>query len=630
MRVMDAARAMRMTLERSIEGSGGGSADAIERARACVENLDAIERELEKDAASDRRAGMDEASKDAELARVQSEAEERERDPRVKALIEDAKTLAMAPEGTTRGRELTMAFAEKMERALALEPDFYQASLQLAMVYQAHGYVASAIERVTAAYEHTPGCFLAYALAGQMYEDVGLYNRAEEEYAKCVGVSFDFADAWVSLARLSANKFGAISSAIHLMRVAKLGGPEAKFTKPGKHPLLLFSLAHALHITGYSAEPTSLYTQALHAGAGVMAIYPLCKLANDCADDEGASMWAKTWRDARDACREDDSSADSFFASLEVFNAASAGPQWHEILNSKVRAYEIIADRDVDGLVRAPTLFTSDSLETLIESDEILDEVVVLKGAHAKFPGVVEEKINRVGVLKDFKAIITDGKARRTRGEIIAQRRVREVATDEFGRKCTVRVRACFVPDQAAADDVVLIAKSVCILSAASAYDKTADIASSEYDDKMYAREMTNRGLSGDSSATMREVDVKDACTRVMGIDDVSSDIIAQAEIVMRAFRDAVRDERNVIQDARYDAYAAVGAPLFLNLDFIVESGETPRAHFLGVGERPSFRLERERAFVRDVWSRVVDALDDDFADADARDDEFIKIVVKS
>jgi len=76
--------------------------------------------------------------------------------------------------------------------------------------------------------------------------------------------------------------------------------------------------------------------------------------------------------------------------------------------------------------------------------------------------------------------------------------------------------------------------------------------------------------------------------------------------------RTRVRLPTNVVQDAHYDAYAAVGAPLFFDFEFIVRSGDTPRPHLIGVFDRPDFKLERQRNFIRDVWSRVFAALEDD------------------
>ena len=585
---------------------------------SCLRALDDLEAALRADAEGQARERMDDSSKEEAVAQMQRDAEERDRDPRVKALVEDARNIVSAPEGTSRTRGTVLAFADKMERALALEPDFYQASLQLTSLYYAHGYAASAIDRARDAYERTPGCLSAYIMAGQACEDVGLHNVAEEEYAKCIGATFDYADSWVSLSRMSIVKFGAISNAVKLMRIARLGGPEGKFTKPGKHPLLLFTLAHALHLTGYSAEPTSLYTQAFHAGAGIMSIYPLARLAYDADDEEGVSSWVGVWRRARDGCASSAESAESLYASLELFNAMSGGAQWHEILTSKVRGHRLM----VGDVVRTPRLVDADSIEEVVADDEVF----VLKGAHTKYPGIFGEEINRVGPLKTFRAHIKDASARRRRGEIIAQQYVRDVATDEFGRKCTMRVRASFVPNRDAGGDVAYIGRHVGVYSATETYDKSS-IFSDEFDDAMFLREFTNRGPSGDeSSAAVREIDITEACTRVMGLDDISTDIIAQCESALAALRTAVRDEKNVIQDARYDAYAAVGAPLFLNFEFLVESADQPRAWLIGIDGRPKFKRDLERAFVRDVWSRAFDALENDSPAKPPASEEILKV----
>lgn len=569
----------------------------------CLRELDDIEAALRDDAERDARADADDATKDAQLLEMQRNAEARDRDPRVDELVDEARRALETPEGATRTRAMTRAFAEKMERALVVEPEYYQASLHLAAVYHALGCTATAIDKAREAYRRTPTCVGARVLAGQMFEDVGLYNRAEEEYAGCVTIAFDYPDCWISLARLMCVKFGTLTSAVTLMRTARSGGPEGKFTKPGRHPLLLFTLAHALHLNGYSAEPSSLYQQALRAGVGVMGVYPLAKVAWDCGDDDAVEEYRALWQSAL----ENADVTDAFFASLESFNAISVSPQWYELLTSKVAFHDAIekhAERDV---VRVPAIVTSETVD-----DHALDDVFVLKGAHRRFPGVYGERIDRVDALANFRDVITDARARRSRGELIAQRHVGDALTDELGRKCAIRAHVAFVPNANAADDAAYIARHVSVCSAAREYVVSTPTEAEDEDD-VCSRELTNRGLSGDeASAVAREVDFGELCSRITGADDFSDDIISQCEAATAAMRTRVRLPTNVVQDAHYDAYAAVGAPLFFDFEFIVRSGDTPRPHLIGVFDRPDFKLERQRNFVRDVWSRVFAALEDD------------------
>ena len=117
-------------------------------------------------------------------------------------------------------------------------------------------------------------------------------------------------------------------------------------------------------------------------------------------------------------------------------------------------------------------------------------------------------------------------------------------------------------------------------------------------------------------------------CSRITGTDDFSDDIIAQCEAATAAMRARVRLPSNVVQDAHYDAYAAVGAPVFFDFEFIVQSGDAPRPHLIGVSDRPNFKLERQRSFVRDVWSRVFASLEDDGCDSPAaRRPPFARVV---
>jgi len=590
-------------------GEGDDDDEGGDDVRAARETLDDVEAALREDAEASARDGMDEASRDAEVSAMTAAAEARDRDPRVVELMEDAMNAMVAPEGAPRARAAALAFAEKVERALAIEPEYYEASLRLGAVYRAQGYVARGLARVRSTYEHTPGCVAAYVFAGRMCEDLGLHNRAEEEYAKCVNVAFDFPDAWVALARLMCVQFGAISSAVKLMRLAKSGGPEGKFVKPGKHPLLLFTLAHALHLNGYAAEPTSLYTQALHAGAGIMAAYPLARLACDGGDDESVEAYREMWRNARESVAEAERGDDSLFASLEIFNSLSHGAHWHELLTSKTRAHETIAEYAGDGAVSSPTLVTSENIDENMSSGDA-NRLFVLKGEHATFPGLFNQRKNRIGTLAYFHELITDSSSRRSRGGLIAQRRVDDCVTDELGRKCSVRVRAAFVPDREPSVDVAYIAQYVSLHSAVREYGDDV-ILGDEYDDELFLREFTNRGLGGDeASAVVREVDIDDLCARLLGLDDISKSMIAQCQAVVRAFRARVREERNVIQDSHYAGYAAVGAPVFFELEFVIANGEKPHPWLIGVHSQPRFTLERERAFVHDVWSRTFDGLD--------------------
>jgi tetratricopeptide (TPR) repeat protein len=613
--VLEDAKKIRAAIE-------GARADAMDRARDGDEDerddddvndarraLDDVEAALREDAEASAREGLDEAKRDAEVRAMTAAAEARDRDPRVVELMEDARNAMVAPEGAPRARAAAVAFAEKVERALAIEPEYYEASLQLGAVYRAQGYVARGLSCVRSTYEHTPSCVAAYVFAGRMCEDLGLYNHAEEEYAKCVNVAFDYPDAWIALARLMCVQFGAIASAVKLMRLAKSGGPEGKFVRPGKHPLLLFTLAHALHLNGYAAEPTSLYTQALHAGAGIMAVYPLARLACDGGDDESVEAYREMWRNARESVAEAERGEDSLFASLDMFNSVSHGAHWHELLTSKTRAHEAIAQYDGTGAVSSPTLVTSENIDENLSSGDA-NRLYVLKGEHVKFPGLFKQRKNRIGTLAYFREEIIDSSSRRSRGGLIAQRRVDDCVTDELGRKCSVRVRAAFVPDREPSFDVAYIAQYVSLHSAVREYGDGV-ILGDEYDDELFLREFTNRGLSGDeASAVVREVDIDDLCARLLGLDDISKTMIAQCQTVVRAFRARVREERNVIQDSHYAGYAAVGAPVFFELEFVIENGEKPLPWLIGVHGEPRFALERERAFVHDVWSRTFDGLD--------------------
>ena len=75
--------------------------------------------------------------------------------------------------GAPRARAAAVAFAEKVERALAIEPEYYEASLQLGAVYRAQGYVARGLSCVRSTYEHTPSCVAAYVNATATRDQCG-------------------------------------------------------------------------------------------------------------------------------------------------------------------------------------------------------------------------------------------------------------------------------------------------------------------------------------------------------------------------------------------------------------------------------------------------------------------------
>lgn len=594
-----------------------GGLDAVmmkASARGILSSLDALEAELKADAEERANARMKQEEKDARTNRMTADAEARERDPAVKKLVEDAQNAVVTPDGVSPSARAVETFVVKMEEALALEPEYYQVSIQLALLYYARGCATNAIGHMRRAYERTPAVVVAYSLSAQMLEDVGLYNHAEEAYAKGISVAFDHPDHWAGLARLSCAKFGALKNGINLLRVAISGGPEAKFKKPGKHPLVLFHLAHALHVQGYSAEPSSLYMRAARAGAGIMALFPLARIARDCVDDENLEQYIDTWNEMRtQTLSGDEETATHVFASLDVFNQACVSPQFYELLHSKTLARDVIEKFDSTRTVALPKMVRSGD-----DSDETKDNddaVYVLKGAHAKFPGVYKDPTPRVGRLREFRSLIGDAASRRSRGEIIAEERVRDVLVDECGRKCSVRVRVAYVTATDASRDVAYVSNCVSVNSAASEYVVVADPGEIESADDINARELTNRGPGGDESTVIsREGEMAEVFTRMLGVDDVSTELLNAVETVVAALRAHARLETNVIQDAEFTAYASIGAPLFMELEFLfqnVASGSAPRAWFIGV-QRSKYRQKGERAFIMDIWNRAFRALEDE------------------
>jgi len=601
-------------------------------------SLDEVEAALAEDAEARRRANASEAEKDAQVYKMQDDAEARDRDPKVKALVEEAmEALREARETPAEraddARRAVEKFAERLERALALEPEYFSVGIQLAMFYYTHGRVADGVKHMKNAYERTPACVVAYGYAGQMHEDIGLFADAEQSYVRGINTVFDHEDSWIALAKMMCATFGAVSNAISLLRAARAGGPEGKWTKPGKHPMTLFLLAYALHLNGYSAEPASLYAQSMNAGGGIMCLYPLAKVASDGGDDEAVESYAKFWRASVERAREFESSRDddvdsererfitSHYASLEMFNAYCIAPQWFDVLTRKARAYEAIRAFDVADEAAVPKMYTHETIDLASEDEMQTHEkcdgskvtkskaLYILKGAHRKYAGAPK---SRVVDLEGAKRALRDEAARRTRGETVAQRYVRDVITDERGKKVTIRCRAAFVPAKDASRDVAYVSNRAAACASSIKYD----VDDAHVDDD--AQHVTNRSALGDEiHADAREMDVADELAATLGVD-VASALERQCRVVLAAFRSRVRASDNVIRDVRYDAHASIGAPVFMELEFVLarDGARGVAPAFVGVESHPRFRTPGARAFATDVWSSVfaniADVDDDD------------------
>jgi hypothetical protein len=83
----------------------------------------------------------------------------------------------------------------------------------------------------------------------------------------------------------------------------------------------------------------------------------------------------------------------------------------------------------------------------------------------------------------------------------------------------------------------------------------------------------------------------------------------------LAALRERVRASENIIGDVFYDAHAAIGAPVFMDLEFLIARQSEDKVGaiplFVGVDGQPRFRRPASRAFANDVWSIAFDAIAD-------------------
>jgi hypothetical protein len=215
----------------------------------------------------------------------------------------------------------------------------------------------------------------------------------------------------------------------------------------------------------------------------------------------------------------------------------------------------------------------------------------------------------------DARAALEDERARETRGEVIVQRYIRDVVTDECGRKCAIRCHVAFLPNANPALDVAYVCKHVDVYSAATVYRRARACeeraAPSEF--LLDVDALTNRGTSGDgNSATVREMQLGDELARVLGVD-ISEALECQCDCVLVALRERVRASENVIGDVNYTAHATIGAPVFIDLEFLIALGGEGEAEatpmFISVDGQPRFKQTASRAFANDIWSIAFDTI---------------------
>ena len=281
-----------------------------------------------------------EASSDENVARLNAEAEDRERDPNARRLIREIEALFAEARKTTEEtrdaeeteetpaasggkekqetRKRTPRFPARAARLLAellsVEPENFEAAFQAAVLSLRENRTLDAIAYARRCLARAPGFARARRLPGDVPRDhagggdrsrgddahrarvrVGTESvstespapsesEAELALAMAVMSNPESPDTWTAFARHLARR-GLASDAVAALRDALAGGPEGKWLKPRSDAALLTTLGFMLHLRGHVAEPASLYASAAAHGGGMVTATLAARVAGGDDDD---------------------------------------------------------------------------------------------------------------------------------------------------------------------------------------------------------------------------------------------------------------------------------------------------------------------------------------------------------
>ena len=471
-------------------------------------------KEKEEEEAKARNAEQEE--RDRQLAELTAAAEERERDPAVKALFKRLeKTFEEAKAAGSETGPDPFECEDLLNKILTLEPDFTACSFQLALIQRRLGRHAAAIETMRSCLHTGAGFMTGYSQFGQMLEQVHGkecrgFQEAELLYANVAQRYFDHPDAWIGFSTLLM-RHGRVNDAIAVLRAAMVGGPEGKFVKPRQDGVVLMTLAFAQHMRGHSAEPTSLYMLSVTAGGGSAAMFLLRRIFEDCGDDENADTYAEALtRMKRDSPQE-------LWRAFEAINWMYAAPHWVTVLG-KLGLAERMRASGLEGRI-VPRSY---DVHERKESDPPIDFIpgdYIAKGKNRVYEGTHPDapRVRRCERIEDVEAFLGDDAEC-----LLAQRCVSDPATLDDGRKYSLHfyvvVFGVSSPependgDETGTVDVrAKVTKGFRLCVAPGGY-----VEGGEDDDA----HLTNRGVRGDSGAVdSAEIDDVAAFGARAGID---------------------------------------------------------------------------------------------------------------
>jgi hypothetical protein len=391
-----------------LESRIAASARAARRAAMCDEEESSLAAAAEARRLEGERKR--EASSDENVAKMNAEAEDRERDPRARRLLREIEALFAEARTTTKDAEMpaddtdaakdekkTKAFPARaalrlLAELLAIEPENVEASFQAAVLSLREENTRDAIAYARQCLARAPGFargadFLATCL--ETTEEGGDRTRGDDAANARVRVSHatptmanevdpspsdseaelalvmavmsnpETPDAWTAFARHLARR-GRVSDAVAALRDALAGGPEGKWLRPRSDAALLLTLGFLLHLRGHVAEPASLYASAAAAGGGLIATMLAARVAAETGDDDEDVSRAR-----RDAMRGAFAThAQEVAMQLEALNVAFAAPQF-EVAARKHVVATTLSDAGVQD-VAPPTLCWTEQKEALL------------------------------------------------------------------------------------------------------------------------------------------------------------------------------------------------------------------------------------------------------------------------
>ena len=531
-------------------------------------------KEKEEEEAKARNAEQEE--RDRQLAELTAAAEERERDPAVRALFKRLeKTFEEAKAAGSETGPDPFECEDLLNKILTLEPDFTACSFQLALIQRRLGRHAAAIETMRSCLHTGAGFMTGYSQFGQMLEQVHGkecrgFQEAELLYANVAQRYFDHPDAWIGFSTLLM-RHGRVNDAIAVLRAAMVGGPEGKFVKPRQDGVVLMTLSFAQHMRGHSAEPTSLYMLSVTAGGGSAAMFLLRRIFEDCGDDENADTYAEALtRMKRDSPQE-------LWRAFEAINWMYAAPHWVTVLG-KLGLAERMRASGLEGRIVA----RSYDVHERKESDPPIDFIpgnYIAKGKNRVYEGTHPDapRVRRCERIEDVEAFLGDDAEC-----LLAQRCVSDPATLDDGRKYSLHfyvvVFGVSSPependgDETGTVDVrAKVTKGFRLCVAPGGY-----VEGGEDDDA----HLTNRGVRGDSGAVdSAEIDDVAAFGARAGIDweaQAWPAITNALRVTLIALCAGMVGDGDAVGDFSMAAHQSMRIPKIVEAAFVLDASGAP------------------------------------------------------